>query len=139
MSVARLRWLPATRLPRAPVWIWALVGLWIAVVLAGVVVELSTGEHVELCALKHFTGVPCATCGSTRAVLSLVGGNFVGALAWNPGVVLALLTTLTVLIARVASARAPRLELSARGRRWLWIAISSLVVANWAYVIAAGR
>jgi hypothetical protein len=37
-----------------------------------------------ICILKHTTGIPCPSCGSTRAVLSILHGNLLQALHWNP-------------------------------------------------------
>lgn len=39
---------------------------------------------VELCLFKHFTGLPCPSCGSTRAVLQLFQGNLKEAFLFNP-------------------------------------------------------
>jgi hypothetical protein len=39
---------------------------------------------VELCLIKHITGVPCPSCGSTRSVLSLLHGSISGAWQLNP-------------------------------------------------------
>lgn len=36
------------------------------------------------CILKQATGIPCPSCGSTRAVLCILHGNFSQALQWNP-------------------------------------------------------
>jgi hypothetical protein len=37
-----------------------------------------------LCILKHVTGIPCPSCGSTRSVISILHGDYVQALQWNP-------------------------------------------------------
>lgn len=37
-----------------------------------------------ICMLKHTTGIPCPSCGSTRAVLSILNGDLLQALYWNP-------------------------------------------------------
>jgi hypothetical protein len=39
---------------------------------------------VELCLFKHFTGLPCPSCGSTRSVLQLFQGNLREAFLFNP-------------------------------------------------------
>ena len=40
----------------------------------------------SLCPLFMVTGVPCPSCGGTRAVLHLAAGDVAAALAANPGV-----------------------------------------------------
>lgn len=43
------------------------------------------------CLIKHVTNVPCPSCGSTRSALSLIKGDFVSSMYWNPfGIVLVL-------------------------------------------------
>ncbi len=45
-----------------------------------------------VCFFRHFTGIPCPSCGSTRAVLSFLHGDLMNSLAWNPfGIVLILI------------------------------------------------
>jgi TRAP-type C4-dicarboxylate transport system permease small subunit len=38
----------------------------------------------SLCLIKHATGIPCPSCGSTRSAITLFGGDFIGAWMWNP-------------------------------------------------------
>ena len=45
-----------------------------------------------LCPLLRFTGVPCPSCGGTRAGLYLLGGDPVSAFKMNAGLTLAALT-----------------------------------------------
>lgn len=46
----------------------------------------------SVCFFKHITDVPCPSCGSTRSVLSILNGDFTGALQWNPiGILLVLI------------------------------------------------
>lgn len=82
---------------------------------------------IVLCPLKRLTGIPCPTCGATRAVLTLVQGQFVGALQINP-LVIFVLCTLPVL-----------LRYNCRLRNWVWAIFAVAVLCNWAYVIFRGN
>lgn len=45
-----------------------------------------------ICAVKNITGLPCPSCGSTRAILQLMDGNFLAAFLLNPiGIILSFL------------------------------------------------
>ncbi len=91
------------------------------------------------CLFRALTGVPCPTCGGTRALLALVRFDVPSALAWNPLVTLAALVF--VLGGLVALARA----LTGRGvpdgppPRWAGAFAGLAFAANWAFVIATGR
>lgn len=41
-------------------------------------------QKIEVCIIKHITSLPCPSCGSTRSIISLTQGDFVGALFLNP-------------------------------------------------------
>jgi len=41
-------------------------------------------SETGVCLVKHITGIPCPSCGSTRSVLSLVQGKPAEAFYWNP-------------------------------------------------------
>lgn len=95
-----------------------------------------------VCLFKALSGLPCPTCGSTRAVGRLVHLDPVGALVMNP------LATLAVAVlamwaladfALLARGRALDLEMGrplGRAARGLAVAV---VVVNWAYLLASGR
>ena len=52
----------------------------------------------SFCLFKHVTNVPCPSCGSTRSVLSLLKGDFIGSLNLNPlGVMVLLIMIITPL------------------------------------------
>jgi hypothetical protein len=97
---------------------------------------------VTLCVFKGLTGLPCPTCGSTRALARLFGLDFAGALRMNP---------FTTLVAVVVAAWAvadlvllPRrqaldVEVSARVAFALRVGAFVLFLANWVYLVAAGR
>ena len=61
------------------------------------------GERVRiLCPLLELTGVPCPTCGGTRALVALAQADVLGALAWNPMVALAGMLAVAWSVAAVA-------------------------------------
>ena len=97
---------------------------------------------IIVCVFRAATGIPCLTCGATRAAGLLVTGDVAGALAMNP---LATLGALALVpwgladLALVARGRALSVELAppaAWAVRGLAIAA---VIGNWAYLVAAGR
>jgi hypothetical protein len=112
--------------------------------LAAAVVGLLGLDRVPLafCVFKGLTGLPCPTCGSTRAAARLFGFDFVGALAMNP-----FTTVVAVVIAAWAVAdlvliprgRALRVGLSPTLGRALRLAAFAAFFANWVYLLLAGR
>jgi Protein of unknown function (DUF2752) len=97
---------------------------------------------VSVCFFKIATGCPCPTCGATRAFGRLFACDPMGALAMNP-----LVTLGASLIALWGVAdmtlwpwgRALSLEVSPGVARVLRFAVVAAILANWAYLIAAGR
>jgi hypothetical protein len=97
---------------------------------------------LTLCIFKGLTGLPCPTCGSTRALGRLFALDFAGALAMNP-----FTTLVAVLVAGWAVAdlallprrRALGLEVPKPVGFALRVAALLLFLANWVYLLAAGR
>jgi hypothetical protein len=116
----------------------------LAGVLAGSAVLL-VGAHrlgFIVCYFKLFTGLPCLTCGGTRAALRLLQADPAAAMAMNPLVAVAgfglgvwALADLVLLTRR----RALRVELGPRAVRVLRVLVPLAVLANWAYLVAVGR
>jgi hypothetical protein len=94
------------------------------------------------CAWKSATGIPCAGCGGTRAGILLLNGDIIGAFAINP------LATMFAMISVAVSAysvlviigvkKPLRLNIKRRSVVLPTIAVA-LVVANWIYLLLAGR
>jgi Protein of unknown function (DUF2752) len=124
--------------------------LWLCVAIACVTL-LALGQvssqfefAVPQCTLKLLTGIPCPTCGGTRALRALFGhGAVLAALRFNPLVTIAALAAVPFLIyaAAVSIFRWPRMRVFFAGpefqllRHTAWIAI----LANWIFLIADGR
>lgn len=92
------------------------------------------------CPFAHLTGLPCPTCGGTRAVRALLAGNFRAAFRWNPLVVTAFsaLGAMNVYAAVVVIFRLPRVrfgpfpkKLGNVFRILGWTAI----LLNWGYLV----
>lgn len=46
--------------------------------------NLTENKSVEFCLIKRVTNIPCPSCGSTRSIILLIKGDFIGALNLNP-------------------------------------------------------
>lgn len=113
--------------------------LWLGVSVASAALGatwFALGMPRPQCPLHAYTGVPCPGCGTTRAVQSLLAGDWNAALLLNPlacamltAVVLFDLYALIVLVGRLPrwrpSGRLPPLirtgTLAALALNWLWL------------------
>jgi hypothetical protein len=123
--------------------------LWLSIALAGaaLVVFWIAAGHEELplilCPFRTITGIPCLTCGGTRALLALVRGDLGTALFWNPLVACAGVVGAAWLVyaAAVTIFRAPRLRirLGERERTLCHAGVWAVVASNWVFLILQGR
>jgi len=93
------------------------------------------------CPFKGLTGLPCATCGMTHAFVHLAHGEPLAALAASPlGALLAALAWAFAaldLLRLLAGLRWPRP--SPRAARGLAVMALGALLANWAFLLVAGR
>ncbi len=122
--------------------------LWLAVAVTGLVALAMTSTHVleiqlPLCPFKTITGLPCPTCGVTRAVMAMTRLDLAAALAFNPlAVAGAILGGIYLLYAAIVlAARLPRLRprLTARDFTSARVVVIAVLSANWLYLVLVGR
>ncbi len=120
--------------------------LWLAVSTSsavGAAIWLNLHLPLPQCGFHVLTGLPCPTCGLTRATRQLLHGNVAGAFHFNPlGVCVAgALVLFDIYAAVVLALRLPRLrfdDISPVAARRIRIATVSVILINWAWLIAAG-
>ena len=113
------------------------------VVLGGAAIALLRLDRlpVPFCFFKTVTGIPCMTCGSTRALGRLAALDFAGALRVNPLATVALTGVFAVGLLQLAlsvQGRTLRVSMPPGSARVLWILAGALVLLNWIYLIWAG-
>ncbi|MDQ3116685.1 MAG: DUF2752 domain-containing protein [Verrucomicrobiota bacterium] len=94
------------------------------------------------CVFHSLTGLPCPTCGSTRAAYHFLHGHFAVSFLLNP---LAFLSFCALVIfdlyaLAVLLTRAPRFRLQqfSPADQWLLRSLAlALIAANWFYLLAA--
>jgi hypothetical protein len=124
-----------SRRPPWPLWAILIVLVWSTCGLALVWLSAYFHRPVQLCLIKHLTGVACPTCGFTRGALSLLHGHPAQAWLYNP-LLYSVLTLFSAAIAiRVIWARRLRISLTSTERSAAWIVAGALFFANWIYVI----
>ncbi len=114
---------------------WIALLIWAVLVGSLVVIYRMTGRSFSLCTFRAVSGIPCPSCGSTRAVLRVLDGDLLGGFLMNPLVMLALTVIGVVLALRLLFRW--RVEWNF-GRADYWILGALLlgaVAANWIWVI----
>lgn len=103
---------------------------------------VETGQiNLGICSLKMMAGIPCLSCGSTRGTIELFHGNVLGALAYQPMMMTIYLSVMVWgIVSLVSFYRGKRVVLGlSRGENWAFrIAIVTIPLVNWAYLINAG-
>jgi hypothetical protein len=128
---------PATREERQ------LALLWLAAAVSALALRplwLAAAPLLRPCTFRSLTGVPCPTCGATRAATAFLDGNLIAAFAANPlASAMGLLFVVGAPVAAVwAVARWPVPVLPTPLPLWIRIGAVATLAANWTYVITAG-
>jgi hypothetical protein len=136
-----LAWRPLRPLELDHEALWLTVG---GASLCLLAVALATpGIQLPLCVFKILTGIPCPTCGLTRAVIALSRGDVGRALWMNPLAAVAGIAALAYLAyaAAVLVLRLPRLRpvVTPLDARVLRVTAVTLFALNWAWLVFTGR
>lgn len=128
--------------------LYGLLALMCAAGYAWIYYNLGNGAEtpVHACVVKKIAGIPCPSCGSTRSVISLMEGNVVEAVLWNPiGLILLVgMAVFPVWITYDLFNKQQTLYLAYRrteaffSRRRYAISALILVLANWLWNIYKG-
>ena len=108
--------------------------------------SVSDSMEPGVCLFKRITGIPCPSCGSTRSVLSILNGDFAGALLWNPfGLIIISILILAPLwiLYDIVLHKDSFLQIYNRTeifleRKWIAIILILLVIMNWIWNIYKG-
>jgi hypothetical protein len=133
-AAARAALRPLEREEKQLAWVW---GVLAASALLLRPVWLAVAPLLPACPFRALTGVPCLSCGTTRAAVALLDGRVVDALIANP--LAALAGAAFVAGGAVAPAWAlldlPVPRLPAPAPRALRLAIAAALLSGWAWVI----
>lgn len=117
--------------------------IWLSVTAATAlfgVLWLSLGMPWPRCTFQALTGVPCFTCGSTRAAVAFLHGELGSAFRWNPMAAAGFIAILAydAYAAAVLLFGLPRLRLRGPGtetRKTLVRLLVILALINWVYLL----
>jgi len=120
--------------------IWGMVGL---LILGAARLVPPTLTNWYKCPFHSVTGIPCLTCGMTRAFRHVIHGQFTEAFGLNPlGSVLCILTLFYVFYALalvIFRLPRPRVRLESRAARWtLRLGLPLILLVNWVYLYCHG-
>src|ERR1035437_1913257 len=106
----------------------------------------SNDGKLGVCLFKRITGIPCPSCGSTRSVLSLVKGDVLGALFWNPfGFILMAIMIISPIwiLCDIIRKKETLFQAYTNSEKFLqrkWVAITAILIVllNWLWNIYKG-
>jgi hypothetical protein len=118
--------------------------VWLAVSVAAAVTGalwLRLGFPWPQCPFLAVTGFPCLTCGATRAAIAFGRGDFLAAFSWNPLAFLAFCGVIAfdlyaIVVLAGGFARLKLVDWTVVEKRMARIAIVSLILLNWIYLLA---
>lgn len=95
---------------------------------------------IMLCPLRKYTGIPCFTCGSTRAILSLVSGDITTAFLTQPLIIFLVCILAPIIFFNICAAllqkRMLLLSLSRTEKTVLFFILTAATLLNWVYLLS---
>jgi hypothetical protein len=130
-------WRTPSRDDRTVAWYWALCA---ALTIAASPLAPIAARFAPSCLWHAWTGLPCPTCGATRAVVRLSHLDWGGALEFNPLVTLAVVGfVIGGLLAPAWVGLGGRVPAPAsRPRPAILAVVLVALAANWVWLVAAG-
>ncbi len=93
------------------------------------------------CVFKVMTGMPCPTCGSTRAVILLSQGNILSAFRMNPATSAVFVAALVAFLCRITALAfnlpGMRIGLSDHEKNLVRVSAVLALLLNWGYLITS--
>jgi hypothetical protein len=116
--------------------------LWLVAAASAVVLKplwLAIVPLLRPCVFRSLTGIPCPTCGTTRAATAFLDGNLLAAFTSNPLATVAGSVFIfgAPLAALWAVMRWPVPEIPSPLHVWMRAGVIGLLAVNWIYLIAS--
>lgn len=106
-----------------------------AIILASIYLDC-TAQKISFCLFHSITGLPCPSCGMTRAFIAIGNGDLISAISFNPASILVYITTcvgLVLALLQVATGKKYIGRLWTKVKRKVFpIALAVMTVA-WSY------
>jgi len=117
-----------------------LAALWSAAAIAAMILQpllVALAPVLRPCTFRSLTGIPCPTCGTTRTALALYQLDLSAAFLTNP---LATAVGIVFFAGGIAALpwlllRGPVISFGLRWSRWWTVAVATVGLANWVYLI----
>lgn len=132
----KLYWIQLNR-PRSVVYMMGSISL------IGGLILLCQACGIMLCPLRRYTGIPCFTCGSTRAVLALISGDLQTAFLTQPLIISLLCCMAPIALFSLCTALLQKrlflVSLSRTEKRVLFSVLTAATLLNWIYLLYMSR
>lgn len=93
-------------------------------------------DLLPACTFRAVVGLPCPTCGATRAGLALARGEWLTALAHNPLFVVGLgVLSIWSLLSLLKKLRGKTMSCETQSWPWLHRVVIGAILLNWLYLI----
>lgn len=119
--------------------VWGPIAV-LVIITAGIIRNIA--PHLPVCIFHEITGFPCPTCGGTRSVIALSRLDLVSSLNLNPLVpvfTLGLIIFSLFFLFGMVTGRSLKIDLTERGKRTVRYSAIGMILANWIFLILAGR